>query len=55
MNYVGQTLLNELKDSDIKVKYEIDSNAEQLHSAVEVDIVTANGELAKDCYGHNIF
>lgn len=47
MNYVGQTLLNELKDSDIKVKYGIDNNAEQLHSAVEVDIVTANGELAK--------
>lgn len=36
MNYVGETLLNELKGSNISVKYGIDKNASQIYAEVDV-------------------
>ena len=36
MNYVGETLLNELKDTNIKVVYGIDRNADQLYSPIDI-------------------
>ncbi len=44
MNYVGETLLNELAGSNVKVKYAIDRNAENIYSDVEV--VRPEDELA---------
>lgn len=43
MGYVGKTLLNELKDSNVKVEYGIDKNAEQI--SLNVDIYTIEDEL----------
>ncbi len=43
MNYVGETLLNELKGSNIKVKYAIDKKADSIFS--EVDVVMPEDEL----------
>jgi dienelactone hydrolase len=43
MSYAGETLLNELKDTDIKVAYGIDQNAESLY--VDVDVVTMDDDL----------
>lgn len=37
MNYVGETLLNELAGSDIKVKYAIDKNADNIF--IDIDVV----------------
>lgn len=36
MNFVGETLLRELENSDIKVVYAIDKNAERIFTDVEV-------------------
>lgn len=36
MNYVGETLLNELAGSDIKVKYAIDKNADNIFMDIDV-------------------
>lgn len=43
MNYVGETLLKELADSDVKIKYGIDRNAANLYS--EINIVNPDKEL----------
>lgn len=43
MSYVGETLLDELKDSEIEVAYGIDKNANSIH--VDVDIVTTEDML----------
>ncbi|MBD5523532.1 MAG: hypothetical protein HDR04_03775 [Lachnospiraceae bacterium] len=45
MNYVGETLLDELTNSNVKVKYAIDKNANTIYS--DVDIVTPDDELAE--------
>lgn len=45
MNYVGETLLNELANSDVKVKYGIDKNADTIYSFINV--VTPNDQLAE--------
>lgn len=45
MNYAGQTLENELKDSDIKVRYGIDNNASQLRADMDIEIVTPDEKL----------
>lgn len=36
LSYVGERLLDELKDSNIEVKYAIDRNAESMYSEVDV-------------------
>lgn len=36
LSYVGERLLEELKDSNIEVKYAIDRNAESIYSEVDV-------------------
>lgn len=43
MNYVGERLLNELKDSEIIVKYGIDQRADKINT--EIDMITINDEL----------
>lgn len=43
MSFAGDTLVNELKDTSIKVVYGIDKNAASLYS--EVDIVTMEDNL----------
>lgn len=43
MNYVGETLIDELADSSIKVKYGIDKNANAIYS--NIDVVTPDDEL----------
>ena len=43
MSYVGERLYDELKDSDIEVKYAIDKNADGIYS--DVEIVTPQEEL----------
>lgn len=43
MNYVGETLLEELRGSEIQVEYGIDKNGEGLYS--EIDIVTPDDSL----------
>jgi hypothetical protein len=43
MSYAGETLVDELKDSDIKVAYGIDKNADSIYS--EVDIVTIDDDF----------
>lgn len=45
MNYVGETLLNELANSDVKVKYGIDKNAGTIYSFINV--VTPDDNLAE--------
>lgn len=45
MNYVGETLLNELADSDIIVKYGIDKNAEQIYQ--DIDVLLPEDELSE--------
>lgn len=45
MGYVGETLLDELKDSGITVAYCIDQRADWLNA--DVDIVSLNGHLEK--------
>lgn len=36
MNYVGETLFDELKNTDIKVAYGIDKNADQIYSPIDI-------------------
>ncbi|NBH84997.1 hypothetical protein D7X88_17195 [bacterium C-53] len=43
MSYAGETLLNELKDTDITVAYGIDKNADSLRS--EIKLYTMEDEL----------
>jgi hypothetical protein len=43
MSYAGETLLDELKDTDIKVAYGIDKNAESIY--MDVDVVTLDDHL----------
>ena len=43
MSYVGETLLNELKNTEIKIAYGIDKNAEGIYS--EINIVSPDEEL----------
>lgn len=45
MNYVGETLLNELAGSGVKVKYAIDRNAENIYT--DVDIVVPDVSIEK--------
>lgn len=45
MNYAGETLINELADSNICIKYGIDKNADKMYS--EIDIISPDAELPK--------
>lgn len=45
MKELGERLYDELKDSDIQVKYAIDRNADQIYA--EVDVVTPDDGLAE--------
>lgn len=45
MSYVGETLVEELKDTNIKVLYGIDQKAQDIHA--EFDIVSLDVELEK--------
>ena len=36
MSYIGERLFDELKDSDIKVKYAIDKNADNIYADIDV-------------------
>lgn len=43
MSFAGETLVDELKGSDIKVKYGIDRNAEKIYA--DVDVITPDSYL----------
>ena len=43
MGYVGERLFDELKDSDVKVEYAIDKNADGIN--MEIDVFTPEEEL----------
>lgn len=43
MSYAGETLINELKDSDVTIAYGIDKNADSIYA--DVDIVTMDDDL----------
>lgn len=43
MNYVGERLLDELKDSEVTVKYGIDQRADEIYT--DIDLITMNDEL----------
>ncbi len=43
MSYIGERLYDELKDSDVEVKYIIDRNADGIHA--ETDVFTPDQEL----------
>lgn len=43
MHYMGENLLEELRGSDVEVKYAIDRNAENIFS--DVDVLTMNDDL----------
>lgn len=45
MSYIGETLLNELNDSEVRVAYGIDGNADDLYA--DVDIYNPEDELPK--------
>lgn len=45
MSFVGETLVDELKDTNVKVIYGIDRNADTLYS--DIDIVTMEQDLDK--------
>lgn len=45
MSYAGETLLEELKGTDIQVAYAIDKNADSIYA--EMDIVPLDGALEK--------
>lgn len=45
MSYAGETLVNELKDTDIKVIYGIDKNAASIYA--NMDIVSMDNDLKK--------
>lgn len=43
MNYVGETLMKELENSNVKIKYGIDKNAENIY--MDVDLLTPDDDL----------
>jgi hypothetical protein len=43
MSYVGETLVDELKGTDIEIAYGIDKRADSLHA--DVDIISVEGKL----------
>lgn len=43
MNYIGETLYDELRGSEVEVAYAIDKNADEIFS--EVDVVSPDAEL----------
>lgn len=43
MSYAGETLLDELKDTEVKVEYGIDQNADSIYT--DVDIVSVDDNL----------
>ncbi len=43
MSYAGETLVEELKDSNIEVKYGIDKNADSMYT--DVDVLTIEDDL----------
>lgn len=43
MSYAGETLIEELKGSDIKIKYGIDRNADKIYA--DIDVVTPESAL----------
>lgn len=43
MSYAGETLVNELKDTEINVKYGIDRNADSIYG--EIDVVSMEDDL----------
>ena len=43
MSYAGETLLDELSESDIEVAYAIDKNAESIY--LDIETVTLDAEL----------
>lgn len=43
MNYAGERLLNELKDSEVTVKYGIDQRADAIYT--DIDVITVEDEL----------
>jgi lactate dehydrogenase-like 2-hydroxyacid dehydrogenase len=45
MGYVGKTLLAELNDTDVKVSYAIDRNADSIYA--DVDVISIDDELKK--------
>lgn len=45
MNFIGELLLEELKDSDIDVKYGIDKNADYID--VNIDVLKPDSELSE--------
>lgn len=45
MSYAGETLVNELVNTDIKVKYGIDKNADRIYS--DVNVVSMEDKLEK--------
>lgn len=45
MSYIGETLVEELKHSDIHISYGIDKNADSIYS--EIDIISPDKELPK--------
>lgn len=45
MNYVGETLMDELENTDVTVKYAIDKNADKI--CVDVDVFTPDEKLPK--------
>lgn len=45
MSYLGERLYDELKNTDIEVKYAIDKNADKIYA--EIDILPPDGELPK--------
>lgn len=45
MSYAGETLIDELAGSNIKIKYGIDRNADNIYA--EVDVVSVEDELEK--------
>ncbi len=45
MSYLGESLVRELQNSDIKVQYGIDKNAENIYSSV--DVINLSADLPK--------
>jgi len=45
MSYVGERLLDELRESDVKVKYAIDKNADNIY--VDMDVVMPGEQFEK--------
>lgn len=43
MSYAGETLLDELKDSEIEVAYGIDKNADRIYA--DVDVISVDDDL----------